>query len=510
MNIEEKALLCLAEDYIKRTETSRGYWDKINHQRLIELLDRHGLLSACYHQIKRYLNIEAKKEASFLYKKAVIFNNLLLNELIRIKRHFDREKINFVLLKGFSTGALLYESIFDRTQGDIDILINANDIERVRDEFDYLGYCMVKNYKLIPGRKHDFSYGFHECGYGKAVGDGKYLNIELHRNTEGIPINYISEFIKNTINVSINNEIFEIFDIYHYFINMCTNAYVNFETYHGVKNCCQLRDIMEIAMFWRKHEMNTLELMNLANKFGMEHKVYAMIYYAKKIFPTCFPINVFPLNSNKEHQTFYKNGFFLNWNENSIYDRLFGDSKTKISEYKSLYFLKCYSEKNINYMNKSLVGVENSCFDIFRDNSYNEEIKYKISYEDNIICFTFLLSDMLYDRLIANHQLIIAFPTTDENTEDLMNSICIGNYKGDLLAQIDKKLLPVVYTQININSNMISINVPTIFLELNHGSELCYNIFLREFICGDIFEWRGARFGCGEYTNDQLGFLKFE
>lgn len=86
-------------------------------------------------------------------------NEVIYNEICNINKNFLNNSIKAILLKGGILAPFIYNDISLREFGDIDYLVNINDIPKIIDILLDMGYIQghydVNNYKIIPVTKQE-------------------------------------------------------------------------------------------------------------------------------------------------------------------------------------------------------------------------------------------------------------------------------------------------------------------------------------------------------------------
>jgi hypothetical protein len=115
----------------------------VRWQRLFELADKHGV-QPLLHQALAGLDQAVPAEELLKLRQAFQTNlhkSLLLSrELIRIVDHLAAHSLEAMPYKGLALAEVLYGDIALRQSGDIDLLIRARDLPRIRDAVRDLGY----------------------------------------------------------------------------------------------------------------------------------------------------------------------------------------------------------------------------------------------------------------------------------------------------------------------------------------------------------------------------------
>ena len=116
-------------------------------------------------------------EASAAPLHAVVRNLLLETELHRIAQTFQRERVDFIVLKGIPLALRVFESIDSRAMVDNDILVRRADAPRALEVLQSLGYESIDCRSLEKQIDVDYQYRL-----ARTVANGAAVNAELHWN----------------------------------------------------------------------------------------------------------------------------------------------------------------------------------------------------------------------------------------------------------------------------------------------------------------------------------------
>ena len=201
--IFDKLLICLSDisEEEKRDKLSR--FSPSEWQDIWEEAERQEVLPILYHIVKRInlpipQDLLAEGERAFLQN--ALRNSLLLMELKEILKRLNAKGVSVILLKGMHW-AVVGENIGLRAMGDIDLLVQARDLEKAEEELLSLGY-EPHPLNPLPGGElgHHLFYSSREKGFileihWKLVGANYPFSIETDElwerarevELEGIP-----------------------------------------------------------------------------------------------------------------------------------------------------------------------------------------------------------------------------------------------------------------------------------------------------------------------------------
>ena len=143
---------------------------------LIKISSMHLMIPALYLQIKRkkITKLFLVEFISYIRKIYVINKNRnteLIKEALLISKKFKKERIDHVFLKGTAliTGEY-FNDIGERMIGDIDILVNKQDLVKAIKVSKEMGYKSKNNLKYLSNSRH----------YPRMICENKIFAIEIH------------------------------------------------------------------------------------------------------------------------------------------------------------------------------------------------------------------------------------------------------------------------------------------------------------------------------------------
>lgn len=237
---EEKLLINIL---FKNKVLTRIDFQDIDYGKLVQISSGHLMLPSLYINLKKksYLNYIPEDLSKYL-KKIYSYNRdrnkILLKEIEHISSILNSKNIDYVFIKGSSL--ILnnsYKDIGERMVGDIDILINKNQIKE--------GLKTIQSYSY----KSNYSYKIWKPNvYPNHINKNKIFSLDIH--TELFPSNnlicnkkYLSNYVKteNGIKISkLENEI--ISSIFNYQI----------DDYGYLKSTYSYRKIYDIFLILQK------------------------------------------------------------------------------------------------------------------------------------------------------------------------------------------------------------------------------------------------------------------
>ena len=229
----EKFKLSNEESFIvttlfKNESFKRTKLNKINFEKLVKIASSHLILPTLYNRLLLKKELDTIPNELQLYLKEIYEinrnrNEILLNEINEINEIFYKNNIDFVFLKGAANiSCNLYNDIGERMVGDIDLLVNKNDIQK--------SMKIVKDYGFQDNLE-SFGEGRH---LKRQISEKKIFAIEIHRYLLRKNINFINtdEILDKKIyydRIPIPNLNFQInHNIYSHQINDFGNVYLSY------------------------------------------------------------------------------------------------------------------------------------------------------------------------------------------------------------------------------------------------------------------------------------------
>jgi hypothetical protein len=143
----------------------------LNWEALVQLAERHGVVPILYHSLPS-LGSEVPPATLAQLKQGYETNLrrtlLLARELIRILDRFDALAIDVLPYKGVSLAETLYGDIALRQAGDIDLLVRASDLSRIKATLKELGY--TPHLPLSEPEQRAYLGSGYECAFDSLLG----------------------------------------------------------------------------------------------------------------------------------------------------------------------------------------------------------------------------------------------------------------------------------------------------------------------------------------------------
>ena len=177
----------------------------VDHEKIHEVAIKHGVASLIYQNLKGTIVAtdfpKFIQKLSSYYNNYKILNNFIDSEATTALKILKKQKIDVVVLKGFSLAYQVYSEANLRPKSDVDILIKATDKEAVKQIFQELGYSNPRGWEPRAIIKQ-FSYK-KTLGKGINVFFDIHLKISNNKPLENI-LNY-QELLKASDGVTLPN-----------------------------------------------------------------------------------------------------------------------------------------------------------------------------------------------------------------------------------------------------------------------------------------------------------------
>ena len=237
---------------------------------------------------KKYLKILASEK--FLSKMAVI------ERYKALAYFFENTDINYAVIKGAVLSLCAYNDPYLRFSGDIDILIDKNDSDKIKKELKALGFVQgrVTDRGIIPFSREEIlfqtSMTHQTAPYVKETGNKlcPYVNIDINTDImwgESKKKADMTDFLQHTTTVEINS--FKVKKLLPEaeFISLCLHHYKDFNSLYllSKKGLC-LGQYCDIYFYLKNMKPSASILQALAEQLNVGEYIYYCLYYTDLIF----------------------------------------------------------------------------------------------------------------------------------------------------------------------------------------------------------------------------------
>ncbi len=216
--------------------------NEINWIKLLGFISYHRIAGLVYDKMNkiniRLLDFPVFFSTYMINQSQKIRNDYQLEEIKKIARELNKNKIKYVFLKGSILNHTVFES-GTRSSNDIDILINKDSIQSATKLLNNLGYVQGKyNYKknIIENFSNEeltlsLKSRGETCPFVKIVNETaiKTIDVDLNFSLDWTPDynqSKIEEILNNRIKIKISeNDIIYSASIYDNIIELCTHLY---------------------------------------------------------------------------------------------------------------------------------------------------------------------------------------------------------------------------------------------------------------------------------------------
>ena len=285
---------------------------KLNFSYILKLARHHSIETLLYYRLKDF-SLDINKELSKYYYGTAAKNLLIYNELKKIIKIFNENKIGFLVVKGAYLAINVYKNISLRQMSDIDILIKEKDKKKIRG--------ILKDYKLISDKNYEIAA--QEFQYIKKINDFNLL-IEIswdvkHLSTKDYSLFENANLIKyqGFSFKNLKDEDSLIYLIAH------LREHHDYSSLHWLADLDWLINVSKIDYDF---------LIKEARKYNKLNELYFGLYLLKKIFNSIVKVKfnklyfyILSLRYNKGH-LFNLKKFKFNWERKKIIDSFFKDN----------------------------------------------------------------------------------------------------------------------------------------------------------------------------------------
>lgn len=509
MTLEQK---CMIEIMNERYNILND--EAIDWMKLLDLMQRHKVVTYFYKEIEEYVPIKFRCHYDFLYDRIIGKNKLMIKELAYFDKIFDANGIDYYLLKGFDLSLLLYNDPCIRPQGDIDILIDMENFERVKDilnENEY--YCAFRKnnaWHYLPSGMHFMHYGGHEVVFFKKADFYAEIKIEIHERLEDISIEKSKSFFSALCKVQIGDIHCNTMDNEHMFIYLCFNTISNFDSLHGVLVNTYLRDLYDVISFLRNVALDFEKVLSLSEKYGFTERLFCTLSYCSIVYDSLelyLPSYIIDELLHNPPVLNYFSSFFVKWDIDFM-TRLFDDNARKIN-YKKNYILKSHGTQNPNYNSKLMLAdtISYRKFQYIADNSFEYSVS-KDAFSSSLIV-NYILNAKAVQDCMNGMQIVFSYlmQVTNIGSDDLLDCIIVRYDGSKFIKEMGGEQTSITSVNNDRQGQTLVFTVPIAHFGIIMNNELCYNIITRKHIWENCYEWGPGEFEV-YFDEGKLGVLQ--
>ena len=405
MNNEEKLIYDITNNIWDSSYTlNDSDCTNIDWMSVLRISIEQGIFPVIYHSIEHY--IPKKYKLAYVAQKMrhQSRSKIALNECYEVSKMFTDKNIRHVMVKGFALSHLIYEKYLMRQFGDIDFLVNEDDIVSACYEMESAGYFEnlindISNSGLVVEDYHKKAWylgNISDIGDSEKTFSGKNTMVELKKEKSYYGVSEVAAAISNSIDIVICGYKFKSLSIEDSFIFSIENMFHNFYSVAGICTDYALREIVDFYKFILKHEniftfdyIETIERSNHKNHLALCIDILRK-YFNSKAFSK-IPNILSELVSTPENIF----EFNVGW-QSSFTDRLF-NKELRISEFNWHLLQRCKVFKEIpNDLTKPPWNISEGMVDTpieiwmdsFSIDILREKVKFGLGYDVSNFCLS--------------------------------------------------------------------------------------------------------------------------
>lgn len=527
---EQNLLLSILRSYSKANKKNIIYRPDLDWEKFFQLAEEHKVFPIIYKSLKSNIPsefIQLSKSCDFHNRLNTFYK---VKELRQIIKEADKKGIDIILIKGLSLSALIYNDIYLRVSGDIDILVNEEDIPVMEKIMFILGFSrkfdssdpqISEQYSemVLEDRTptiYNASYDNHEVNYFKNINKQVEIHVEIKRATSSISKNYIHDFLRSTQTISIDDFEVKTLDTTYTLIHLFSNTYHNTEYSLFWGKNINLRDYYDTYNFLVKYykDIDLEFFSNLCSRYRISQKVIYILENLTDLFTDNIFEEIINLIKRKKAKS-YSSKTFVQW-ENSFLDRLFSNEIDIVHDFNRLYKKRCYSSQNKNYYNRYYLS-ESQYIKLEDKKNGRYSLDYKFSFELNRLTLTIQLSKDLARKI---DKFIILWRLIDNGTnkEVINKDFFINKVDNKVISKFSErnfikgtsnsfpeKELEIFKNKNGVTEMRLDYLLDELFIDVNKSNNLlCYNIILLEEVLPEMHQLIGTQF-----SDFNIGIMQF-
>jgi len=341
--------------------------------------------------IKQYFQLDINRS-----KLMKVKNSLYIKNLVDVSNAFTNNSIDHVFVKGIAFSKIIYDDIFFRDIGDIDVLV---------DEASFLNaYKLLKElgYKQVNNEDSDLpllflGYNYHEIQLISKKNIFYHTIVELKRGLSAIDAP-VGSWIQYQNKLNIDDIYINVFDINHSILLLFANTFANNECKIIFQNCL-LREYFDIAYLIYNKSVDWDAIYKLSEQYKITHQINAVIKSTNEIYhlpeefmkyvsckfaiKNCnYTFNMFYYGGDKE-QCFNSGLLYQRYRANAEYSIFDKDFRT--FEFIKNYKAVLYSNKNIDYKERIKIhSNEETHFFNYKSCDSRHNVQYKFICKNSI------------------------------------------------------------------------------------------------------------------------------
>jgi len=312
-----------------------------NWEVFIDLAFSHGVFPLVYKELKKYRSLIPQEifHIMKIYNINIVKQNMLMSaELIKVMQILEENNIEALAFKGPTLAQMAYGDITLRQYGDLDILVQKDDIYKV---YDLLKGSYSRELECTPAQEKTWFKYAHDLGL--TAKNGTHIEFHWSMLDNDHPINLKNiDFFQNKTFVDINKQNISVISNEEFLIYLCV---------HGSKHMFErIEWVVDIDKFICTQKINWSHIEKILQNKNYKNFVFLGLFLAQKLFNTPISQKIHSKTDTIEIISHYIQNI---WNEhkeatnstNIQYTlKLFTSIKDKIKFIYKMYFKPTFTE----------------------------------------------------------------------------------------------------------------------------------------------------------------------
>jgi len=319
--------------YNTNTDKIQSLISKITDwETFINLAFTHGVFPLVYKELKQHSSLIPQEVLNIMksHNMDIIKENMLMSaELIKVMKLLEENNIEALAFKGPTLAQMAYGDITLRQYGDLDILVNKDDIYKV---YDLLKGSYSRELKCTPSQEKTWFKYAHDLGL--TAKNGTHIEFHWRMLDTDHPINLKDiDFFKNKTFIDLKKQSIPVISNEEFLIYLCV---------HGSKHMFErIEWVVDIDKFIRTQYIDWNKIDNLIQNKNYQLFVFLGLHLSNYLFSTEIKLKSNYINSNIQQ---VKSHIFDLWQNNNEFN----------NKNSTLYMLKLFSSiiDKINYIFK--------------------------------------------------------------------------------------------------------------------------------------------------------------
>lgn len=257
MTKEAKLILQMVRNHFDTCVTYD--FSEINWETLIKQLIDHRIYTNAFQVLRKNVPDEYREYVMAQYTSITTCIDEALRLLEKFTQEAQRERIRFVLIKGFSLTRLLCSDLYGRQFNDLDILVEEDDMIRAHHVLRNIGYKQPYVYDKKTRKYKDLKYPVsrvrqaHHWFIYYHMARLPWQKLELHRKINFATMEQMKDHLWNVEKISIGSVSVNVPNIPYSYISLILNTYQDSDTISAYQCKTRLRGYIELYYFLKKY-----------------------------------------------------------------------------------------------------------------------------------------------------------------------------------------------------------------------------------------------------------------